>query len=608
MMRRQSNHIDDYSLNEFQELLTDLRFTSLKTANLSTNVAVAFLTGIPHVARRPNDVHLSRLPTYNESFVPGTPHESYPLDQDRIIEFEEERIDRQYTADGEEARSFRRSNSDGRNAEDGMGISKARMRLMRWQSHIANMWRRYRDRRSDILEVADNHHMGLENRETQRRKKFYISYAELIIPSQDTYNPNFMNIPLHYGIVKAKSCGNSSPGNSDAFDAPDTTAAELSDFAEINARFRAANEWLHPSLSLTKLSRIKLTMFLAPRSVTHLDPSTVFSAWILFERLVIKGVVTKQNRKLYAATCLIIAYKFNQDGEHVVVNEIIAYLCRDRAITPSAIFASEMKVFTLLEFSLKQSYNGMRRHVQHYLEFNRITFMDLYETSESTVARVQPWVLQHGGSVRPLARILFKAHVTELDELAACLVEAATAILLHQNAVPRVGLNALQHLVDGLLGRRPERWPSEEQLESKYPQRPDVAFVVVFAEFPLDIVLACTLLRGPVVVGAPYVADCAAAAAHMCRQTEVSQLAAEVVVQQDIFRLYVQVRDVLVVAGPNGPCDLEKDLSHALLWKPPMQIQMRIEVSMEAVLEHNVDHRLRVEPGEDAAICSCGNL
>ncbi|CDR93964.1 cyclin dependent kinase binding protein, putative [Babesia bigemina] len=383
-MRRQSNHIDDYSLTEFQELLTDLRFTSLKTANLSTNVAVAFLTGIPHVSRRTCDSSLSRMPTYNDSYVPGTPYESYPLDQDRIIELEEERIERQYTVDGDEGRSFRRSNSDGHQQEEELGVSKTRMRLMRWQSHIANMWRRYRDRRSDILAAPDNHHMGLENRETQRRKKFYISYAELIIPSQDTYNPNFMNIPLHYGIVKARACGNASPGNSDVFDAPEVLSVEISDFAEINSRFRLDNEWLHPTLSLTKLSRIKLTMFLAPRFVHHLDPSTVFSAWILFERLVIKGVVTKQNRRLYAATCLVIAYKFNQDGEHTAVNDVIAYLCRDRSITPTAIFASEMKVFTQLEFSLKQSYSGMRRHVQHYLELNHITFMDLYETSEST--------------------------------------------------------------------------------------------------------------------------------------------------------------------------------------------------------------------------------
>ncbi|ORM40899.1 uncharacterized protein BXIN_1777 [Babesia sp. Xinjiang] len=383
-MRRNTSQVDDYTLSEFQELLTDLRFTSLKSANLSTNVAVAFLTGIPQV--KPKEVTLDeqQSPNDSETYPYRTPNESYPLDQDHIIELEEERLDLQLAADEGEATRQAHCLREARNQALESEALSLRARMSTWFSRVSRCIRRYCDRRSDMLKSSSNHTIGMEERETQQRRKFYISYAELIIPSQDTYDPNFMKIPMLYGLMKSKSGGSMTLSTTDHLDSYATLGADPANFTELNARFRAANEWLHPSLSLTKLSRIKLTLFMAPRSVPHLDPSTVFSAWILFERLVIKGVVTKQNRKLYAATCLILAYKFNQDGEHVVVNDILGYLCRDRTITPRAIFAVEMRVFRQLEFSLKQSYSGMRGHVQDYLDFNHITFMDLYETAEST--------------------------------------------------------------------------------------------------------------------------------------------------------------------------------------------------------------------------------
>ncbi|GFE55014.1 cyclin dependent kinase binding protein [Babesia ovis] len=383
-MRRNTSQLDEYSLGEFQELITDLRFTSLKTANLSTNVAVAFLTGIPRVKPKESAVNVSSSPNDSETYASRTPHEGYPLDQDHIIELEEERLDQQLAADEGEAARRAHDERQARTLAHEHASMSLRMRISSWFSRLSRRLRRYCDRHSDILKNKSDHSMGIEERESQSRKKFYISYAELIVPSQDTYDPNFMDIPVIYAILKARSCGSLTFPIPEHLESYTSVAAEITNLNELNARFSSSNEWLHPSLSLTKLSRIKLMLYMAPHYVTHLDPSTVFSAWILFERLLIKGVVTKPNRKLYAATSLVLAYKFNQDGENIVINEIIAYLCRDRSITARAIFAAEMKVFRQLEFSLKQSYSGMRRHVQDYLDFRDITFMDLYETPEST--------------------------------------------------------------------------------------------------------------------------------------------------------------------------------------------------------------------------------
>ncbi|KAK1937706.1 putative cyclin dependent kinase binding protein [Babesia divergens] len=398
-MPRNTCAIDDYTLPEFQELLADLRFTSLKTANLSTNVAVAFLTGIPHVSR---NAEVLNIPTASQDMISqnvSTPRDKCMLDHDNFIELEDDRHERQIAADEEALRESLATArfAPGYDGDDSAVSIKSKVRY--WGRRITSSLRGYRNRKSNSLDNIAMRHGDLEQMEVKPKRKFYISYAELIIPSQDTYNPDFLHVPLYYGLAKMRHGARAASSHAtqlihdddigDHYVGPDGSKHDLTPTWEVNNRFRQSNEWLHPSLSLTKLSRIKLMLFLAPRRVSYLDPSTVASAWILFERLVIKGTVTKANRKLYAATCLILSYKFNQDGEQVVINEIMAYLCRDRSINARAIFATEMKVFTLLEFSLKQSYSGMCKHVQHYLDFNRITFMDLYEVPESTYLNLE---------------------------------------------------------------------------------------------------------------------------------------------------------------------------------------------------------------------------
>ncbi|GIX63776.1 cyclin dependent kinase binding protein, putative [Babesia caballi] len=620
-MGRHANFPEDYSMPEFQELLADLRFASLKTANLSTNVAVAFLTGIPHVSRKVTRILAPQPPVEPNSRAAGIPREGYLLDQDHVIEFEDDRLERHYvTVERAPPRRTESAVPDEPNNGDSTAVP-LRTLLSRLRLRTSIIWGRYCDKRTETIKADSSHNTNTEEPPVRERRKFYISYAELIIPSQENYDPHFMTIPLQYGLMKSRSQGTSSPGSSERHEDDEASLVELAHLVEINTRFRAANEWLHPSLSLTKLSRIKLTLFLAPRSVAFLDPSTVFSAWILFERLVVKGAVTKHNRRLYAATCLILAYKFNQDGEQVVINEILAYLSRDKTISARAIFANEMTVFTLLEFSLKQSYGAMRLHVHNYLEFNRITFEDLYETADQLpslfsrghpalaylvdelvgsvavrVATPQPGVLQHRLRVCPLPGVLLEAHVAKVVELPARLLQPRVPVPLHPQAVPRVGLDAAEHRVHALLRGRAEGRVPEVQLEGQHPQRPDVALVVELAELPLAVVLAGALLRRPVVVGAAHVVNTASLPADVRREAKVREFAAVLVVEQDVLRLDVQVRDVLVVAGADRPRDFEQDFRDPLLRKAPARVQVRVQIAVEAVLEHDVHHGLRGEP------------
>jgi hypothetical protein len=82
---------------------------------------------------------------------------------------------------------------------------------------------------------------------------------------------------------------------------------------EINYQFRLQHPWIDPSMSLTKIRKIKL-MFsqLAADSKLNLELSTAALACIYFERLVLKNMVVKTNRKIMAAICFMIAMKFHE--------------------------------------------------------------------------------------------------------------------------------------------------------------------------------------------------------------------------------------------------------------------------------------------------------
>ena len=88
---------------------------------------------------------------------------------------------------------------------------------------------------------------------------------------------------------------------------------------EANAAFASAHPWLHPlpagaGLSLTKLAKLRVTAgtLWAERGW---EVSTAALAFVAFERLVAARLVSKTNRKLAMATCLLLAWKMNEGNE-----------------------------------------------------------------------------------------------------------------------------------------------------------------------------------------------------------------------------------------------------------------------------------------------------
>ncbi|KAK2195400.1 bifunctional CDK5 and ABL1 enzyme substrate 1-2/Cyclin-like superfamily/Cyclin [Babesia duncani] len=361
-MDKPIQNVTDLTEDEFRDVIADLKLSSLQSSNLSANVAMAFLTSIPSYTK----VEDSIPKTVGRSDVQTA------YDAENFIDFDYD--------------DFEQRSMGGHVLIDHDAMSDADDRKTNLRNRIAK-WREswmQRFKISNSTIVPNNEKPPSE----KKRSKFYISYAELIVPDVEyTFGTPHLQVPIlpEFCITRKNQTQD--------FGDPKTQETGSFDYslhrAELNRKFRNENTWLHPTLSLTKLSKIKQNLLLAANEIAPLDPSSAAFAWTLFERLVIKGTVTKHNRKLYSGTCLVLAYKFNQDGEPDVINNILQHLKRDdKTITPKLVFSIEMKIFTLLDFSLKQNYKCIQSIVHDYLELNGCTFQDLYGSPEDVFIKM----------------------------------------------------------------------------------------------------------------------------------------------------------------------------------------------------------------------------
>ncbi|KAJ2322734.1 hypothetical protein IWW51_004097, partial [Coemansia sp. RSA 2702] len=74
-----------------------------------------------------------------------------------------------------------------------------------------------------------------------------------------------------------------------------------------------------------------------------LELSTAAIGWVYFEKLILKGYVVKDNRKLVAAVCLFLAMKINESRETIQ---------RRFEVSEDSILDQEFSVFAELDFSL----------------------------------------------------------------------------------------------------------------------------------------------------------------------------------------------------------------------------------------------------------------
>lgn len=124
---------------------------------------------------------------------------------------------------------------------------------------------------------------------------------------------------------------------------------------DLNEQFREEHPELPRFLTLSKIRKLKKSALLGALNL-DIEVSTVAMACIYFERLCLKGVVTKFNRKLSMACCLLIAYKFN---EHITgsmygtrMEALLRFIDTEYLIAKADVFKAELGVLVYLNFQL----------------------------------------------------------------------------------------------------------------------------------------------------------------------------------------------------------------------------------------------------------------
>ncbi|KAG0253470.1 CDK5 and ABL1 enzyme substrate 1 [Mortierella polycephala] len=138
---------------------------------------------------------------------------------------------------------------------------------------------------------------------------------------------------------------------------------------ELNEHFRSRHPDIDPSITLSKIRKIKSDLLVISEEL-DLEISTAALAYAYFEKLILKGTwtgkegnslsaesssspVTKENRKLMACVCLLLAYKVNEPkrppGEFSV---LMKQMTKHMDVAVKDIKEHEFQVFSLLDFNL----------------------------------------------------------------------------------------------------------------------------------------------------------------------------------------------------------------------------------------------------------------
>ncbi|KAJ8258476.1 hypothetical protein COCON_G00174880 [Conger conger] len=118
---------------------------------------------------------------------------------------------------------------------------------------------------------------------------------------------------------------------------------------DMNETFR--EKFPHIKLTLSKIRSLKREM----RAVSEdcgLQPVTVAMAYVYFEKLVLQGRLNKQNRKLVAAACVVLAAKISSDLRRQEVKQLIDKMEERFRISRRELIPLEFTVLVALEMAL----------------------------------------------------------------------------------------------------------------------------------------------------------------------------------------------------------------------------------------------------------------
>ncbi|RYG63725.1 hypothetical protein EON64_15340, partial [archaeon] len=141
----------------------------------------------------------------------------------------------------------------------------------------------------------------------------------------------------------------------------------------LNAQFHTKHPHMPSSLTLSKIRSLKRQIVNVGLQI-GIELATLAVALISFERLCLKNIVSKSNRKLSMACCVLLAYKFlpthtNSFQKHL--DSLIAFFDAVWFISKKQLFDGEFGVYVSLNFTLHLPY----QHV-HWMYLRILTMLN----------------------------------------------------------------------------------------------------------------------------------------------------------------------------------------------------------------------------------------
>ncbi|XP_028924639.1 CDK5 and ABL1 enzyme substrate 1 isoform X1 [Ornithorhynchus anatinus] len=119
---------------------------------------------------------------------------------------------------------------------------------------------------------------------------------------------------------------------------------------DMNETFK--EKFPHIKLTLSKIRSLKREMRKLAQEECGFEEPTVAMAFVYFEKLALKGKLNKQNRKLCAGACVLLAAKIGSDLKKHEVKHLIDKLEEKFRLNRRELIAFEFPVLVALEFAL----------------------------------------------------------------------------------------------------------------------------------------------------------------------------------------------------------------------------------------------------------------
>eukprot|EP00754_Rhynchopus_humris_P010327 Rhum_TRINITY_DN14144_c16_g1::Rhum_TRINITY_DN14144_c16_g1_i1::g.70823::m.70823 len=158
---------------------------------------------------------------------------------------------------------------------------------------------------------------------------------------------------------------------------------------DVNQQFLLTHPWIEETgLSLTGIRKAKMIMInLALKDTPPIEAATVAYAVVYFEKLILKRIVTKANRKLVAAVCCVLAFKFwesDASGSSKELAGLLSDLVEHFDVPRKRILQAEFKIYALLNFDLLVPLKLAKPHFHRLLALYSITYEEFFSKKDNS--------------------------------------------------------------------------------------------------------------------------------------------------------------------------------------------------------------------------------